>query len=232
MIMGRLERKIQKFLLRLVGKVLVWILTAPLELLRWIFKPHSNRKINSRGYVVLTDTGELEHRYLARQKLGRKLRKYEVVHHINGARADNDISNLCLMNNEKHEHFHAWLKWKKEKSGRYPSLKRQKIVLEKEYGGVLLTKIRKEPKKVTSNSPKQKGKLLIELKSTRKRLATKQGIPVYMIFKNSTLEEMAEKMPLTKADLRQIKGVGPKKVSQYGDHFISEIKSFKKVSGD
>lgn len=42
-----------------------------------------------RGYVY-------EHRYLMEQKLGRMLNKKEIVHHIDGNRMNNDISNLEL----------------------------------------------------------------------------------------------------------------------------------------
>lgn len=48
------------------------------------------------------------------------------------------------MDSEKHEHHHSWLKWKKEKTGRYPSIAQQKRVLENEYGGMLLESVRKK----------------------------------------------------------------------------------------
>ncbi len=94
--------------------------------------------INEKGYVVLYQEDELEHRHIAKHILNRDLYQNEIVHHINGKKTDNVIGNLCLMDCEKHEHFHSWLRWKKEKSGHYPSIGHQKNVLEREYGGTLL----------------------------------------------------------------------------------------------
>lgn len=98
----------------------------------------STRYLNKQGYVVLRKTNELEHRAIAIKLLGRELYANEVVHHINGRRDDNHVSNLCLMDRENHELFHSWLRWKKDKSGHYPSIKNQKRILREEYGGTLL----------------------------------------------------------------------------------------------
>ena len=102
------------------------------------FKRKPDKYINERGYVVLVRENELEHRYIAKQMLERDLAQNEVVHHINGNKTDNELRNLCLMDSEKHEHFHAWLRWKKEKNKRYPPISHQKRVLVDEYVGILL----------------------------------------------------------------------------------------------
>lgn len=101
----------------------------------------ANKYTNSMGYVVLSENNELEHRFIAMRLLNRELQTNEVVHHINGKKDDNDIRNLCVMDSKKHEYFHSWLAWKKNKSGSYPSINQQKNALENEYGGTLLEKI-------------------------------------------------------------------------------------------
>lgn len=85
--------------------------------------------------------GQSKHRYIAVKILGRDLLSNEIVHHINGKNTDNRIFNLCVMDRLKHEHFHAWLLWNKNKKGGYPRFIDQQKVLESEYGAVLLAKI-------------------------------------------------------------------------------------------
>lgn len=50
----------------------------------------------ARGYV-------LEHRLIMEKKLGGKLTKDELVHHLNGVRDDNNEENLGITNKNKHE---------------------------------------------------------------------------------------------------------------------------------
>ena len=65
------------------------------------------------------------YRETAMKVLGRNLERNEIVHHINGNREDNGVENLCVMDGVKHEMFHTWLRWKKEKSGYYPPIVHQ-----------------------------------------------------------------------------------------------------------
>ena len=47
-----------------------------------------------------------EHRKVMEQHLGRKLERWEIVHHINGDKQDNKLENLCIMTQSEHNKLH------------------------------------------------------------------------------------------------------------------------------
>jgi hypothetical protein len=76
--------------------------------------PIGSKNKDVHGYVrikVKKGSGEWlkEHRIICEKHLGRKLRKNEVVHHINGQKSDNRIENLAVMDNSVHQKCHRKL---------------------------------------------------------------------------------------------------------------------------
>ena len=66
-------------------------------------------------------------------------------------------------------------------------------------------------------------KLLADLYALRKRLASKQKIPAYLVFSDATLREMVQKKPFSTDELLNITGVGEKKAARYGTIFLAAI---------
>lgn len=65
--------------------------------------------------------------------------------------------------------------------------------------------------------------LFDKLKLWRRERANKEGIRPYIIFSDATLIEIVNKMPKSKEELFDIRGVGEKKVLKYGDDIINII---------
>lgn len=65
--------------------------------------------LNGNGYIV--NCKDRKHRYLVHRRkmeehIGRKLKHNEVVHHIDGNKLNNDLSNLQLMTRKEHIEIH------------------------------------------------------------------------------------------------------------------------------
>jgi len=62
---------------------------------------------DKKGYKRFADWGIPAHRYVAARKLGRNLKKGEVVHHVNRNKTDNRRANLWVFSSQKkHDSAH------------------------------------------------------------------------------------------------------------------------------
>ncbi|HBE79245.1 MAG TPA: hypothetical protein DDW65_15955, partial [Firmicutes bacterium] len=77
--------------------------------------------------------------------------------------------------------------------------------------------------------------LFEELRKLRREIATREGVPPYIIFADVTLHEMAQYTPTDAGSMLKIKGVGESKLQKYGDLFINVIQKHRtatKLSGN
>jgi DNA helicase-2/ATP-dependent DNA helicase PcrA len=65
--------------------------------------------------------------------------------------------------------------------------------------------------------------LFERLREWRIRVATAQKVPAYVVFTDATLTALAERRPGRTEDLGQIAGIGPRKLSLYGDAVLALV---------
>ncbi|MBS4175351.1 DNA helicase RecQ [Bacillus sp. FJAT-49736] len=73
--------------------------------------------------------------------------------------------------------------------------------------------------------------LFEELRRLRREIAAVEKIPPYIIFSDQTLQEMSVRMPTTSSEFLQLKGVGERKLEQYGSTFLAVILSYREQHG-
>jgi len=64
------------------------------------------------------------------------------------------------------------------------------------------------------------------LRKLRAIIARKKGVPAYIIFSDAALRDMARRRPSTSRGLLEVKGVGRKKLQQYGEVVLGAIKDY------
>ena len=98
-------------------------------------------QINQDGYayrIPAYGPPKYEHRWVAEIFLGRRLKFWEEVHHINGRRCDNRAENLCVMSRWNHRRYHRWQCWMFSSIGKYPRLETRIDRLRSYFGGILV----------------------------------------------------------------------------------------------
>ena len=82
-------------------------------------KKSQEMRDSGEGKTYRKFLGRHEHRVVAEQKLGRPLRKGEIVHHIDGDFRNNDPNNLMVLPSQsEHCKIHGFDKKKKEGDAR------------------------------------------------------------------------------------------------------------------
>jgi ATP-dependent DNA helicase RecQ len=62
------------------------------------------------------------------------------------------------------------------------------------------------------------------LRAWRSEIARKRGVPAYVVLHDSTIDGIAASRPATLNQLRNIPGIGDKKLEHYGDALLALVK--------
>ncbi|GLU51037.1 DNA helicase RecQ [Dyadobacter frigoris] len=87
----------------------------------------------------------------------------------------------------------------------------------------------KEEAQLPREKPKQeiiRDALFERLRILRKQISDRMGVPPYVVFTDATLSEMAQKRPVSEAQMKAISGIGTERFRNYGETFIKEIVDF------
>ncbi|MBN1239540.1 MAG: DNA helicase RecQ [Gammaproteobacteria bacterium] len=84
--------------------------------------------------------------------------------------------------------------------------------------------LRKKPKVERGAVPEEDRALWDALRECRRRIATEQGLPPYVIFHDATLMQMMEYRPTTLDAMLGLSGVGQAKLERYGERFLDVIR--------
>ena len=68
--------------------------------------------------------------------------------------------------------------------------------------------------------------LFESLRQLRRTVAEAKGVPAYIVFGDATLRDMARRRPSTLDSFRHVRGIGEKKLEDYGDQFVTAIAEF------
>jgi len=70
--------------------------------------------------------------------------------------------------------------------------------------------------------------LFESLRGLRREIATERGVPAYVILHDSTLRELARHKPTTIEALRNLRGVGERKLADFGARLIEHIAAYER----
>ena len=73
--------------------------------------------------------------------------------------------------------------------------------------------------------------LMEHLKVVRREVASKSGVPAFVVFNDASLLDMVRRRPTTPEQFAEVSGVGERKAVKYGRTFINAIRKFEGIAG-
>ncbi|MBI3871700.1 MAG: DNA helicase RecQ [candidate division Zixibacteria bacterium] len=71
--------------------------------------------------------------------------------------------------------------------------------------------------------------LFEHLRTVRRRIAEKLNVPPFVVFADTVLRDLSSQRPTTTATLRLIRGIGERKIDQFGEEFLRAIREHAPV---
>jgi len=68
--------------------------------------------------------------------------------------------------------------------------------------------------------------LFDSLRALRKRIADERMVPPYVVFSDATLRELCRVRPASRSQMLEIKGIGQRKLEEFGETFLRAIETF------
>ena len=68
--------------------------------------------------------------------------------------------------------------------------------------------------------------LFVHLRQLRRELAATAGVPAYVVFSDRTLRDLARRRPVSRSVLREVHGIGAKKLEDYSELLLDAILDF------
>lgn len=74
--------------------------------------------------------------------------------------------------------------------------------------------------------------LFARLREWRKQTGASEAVPVYTIFTNEQLAELARRRPASRAKIAEIEGIGKGRIDKYGEAVITIVGGFSDGAGE
>ena len=83
--------------------------------------------------------------------------------------------------------------------------------------------VKVQPKEKAEISIDQSKDMIARLKDWRRELSKEHNVPAYVIMHDRTLVYIAQKRPQESAELEEIYGLGPTKITKYGEEILKIV---------
>jgi len=93
------------------------------------------------------------------------------------------------------------------------------------------TRQKKRTKKLAASWEGVDRELFDGLRELRHELATRAGVPAYVVFTDETLRDMSRLRPTTLDSMSRIRGIGEKRLTTYGEEFLTAVLTYCEQAG-